>query len=855
VVAVEGSTPTADAGDSHSHPSWLPERWGYRLATDGFDEAFGVDGVVRPHWEQFFDALRPLPQDELFRRWAQAQRLIRENGVTYNVYGDPRGTDRPWQLDPLPMVVDGDEWAQVEAGLSQRARLLDAVLADAYGAQRTLRDGLLPPELVLSNPGFLRPVFGAPVADNVRLHLYAADLSRGPDGRFWVLGDRTQAPSGAGYALENRIVISRLLPQAFRDCRVDRLAPFFRTMREGLQKLARRRTESPRIVLLTPGAYNETYFEHSYLARYLGYTLVEGGDLTVRDRVLYLKTLGGLERVDVVVRRLDDSYSDSLSLRPDSSLGVAGLVQAVRAGNVTIANSLGSGLVEMPALLAFIPALCRALLGEDPILPTVPTFWCGDERSRAMVLERLPELVIKSSFFGAGAGEPVFGGDLSANQLSELKQRILARPIAYAAQERLALSTAPAFTADGVQARHLSLRAFLSRRDDNYVAMPGGLTRVANARESLVVSMQQGGGSKDTWVLARGEPSSFTLLPPPGLRVEVLRSGGDLPSRVADNLFWIGRYIERAEGTTRLVRSLLLRRADSLGRSPEVNALVTTLERDLELFHGSLCCSSQGLESELAAVLCSLEPGRTPAAGIADAFHAARIVRDRISMDTWRVLNELQNAVDSARSRPRGDLSDTLETVGSLLLGFSAFSGLVMENMTHGPGWRFADIGRRIERGAFMTRLLRSTLVAADDAAVLDAVLEVADSAMTYRSRYRGTMAIEPVLDLLLTDDTNPRSVVYQLATLEEHVTRLPRASVRPLLAPEAKTVMRALSSVRFADLDQLARTDSLGRRAELDELLAALEAAFPLLAEQLTLAYLAHAQSSFSVGSPAERS
>lgn len=844
---------TVDAGSSHA--SWIPERWGYGAASGGGDEAFDEQGAVRPHWRRFFDALRPLAQEELFRRWAQAQRLIRENGVTYNVYGDPRGTDRPWQLDPLPMVVDGEEWAHVEAGLEQRARLLDAILADAYGSQRILRDGLLPAELVLANPGFLRPLFGAPVADHVRLHLYAADLSRGPDGRFWVLGDRTQAPSGAGYALENRIVISRLLPQAFRDCRVERLAPFFRTLREGLQKLARRRTDSPRIVLLTPGPYNETYFEHTYLARYLGYSLVEGGDLTVRDRVLYLKTLGGLERVDVVVRRLDDSYSDPLSLRPDSSLGIAGLVHAVRAGNVTIANSLGSGLVEMPALLAFLPALCRALLGEEPLLSNVPTFWCGDDAARARVLERLPELVIKSAFFGPGAGEPVFGGELSASQLSELKQKILTRPTAYVAQERLPLSTAPAFGADGVQPRHLSLRAFLARRDDGYVAMPGGLTRVASSRDSLVVSMQQGGGSKDTWVLARGEPSSLTLLPAPGLRVEVLRSGGDLPSRAADNLFWIGRYVERAEGTTRLLRSLLLRRGDELGRAPELAALLTALERELELVQGSLARSPQALESQIAALLSSSAPGRTPSAGIADAFRAARLVRDRISLDTWRVINVLHDAVEAARARQTADAADALETLGSLLLGFSAFSGLVMENMTHGPGWRFADIGRRIERGAFMVRLLRTTLVSADDASLLDAVLEVADSSMTYRSRYLGTLAFEPVLDLLLSDDTNPRSVVYQLAVLEEHVTRLPRAAARPLLAPEAKTVLRALAAVRFADLDQLARTDSLGHRAGLAELLDELEAALPLLAEQLTLAYLAHAQPSFSVGGPAERS
>ncbi len=828
--------------------------FGYVPAPVGFDEAFTPDGAVRPHFSELFEVIRHLSRDELGRRWTQAQRAIRENGVTYNVYGDPQGTDRPWQLDPLPLVLSASEWASLEGGLTQLARLLDAILADFYGEQRLLREGLFPAELVLGNPGFLRPVFGVRVADGARLHLYSADLSRGADGRFWVLGDRTQAPSGAGYALENRIVISRLLPVAFRNCRVERVASFFRTQREGLQRLVRRRTDNPRIVLLTPGPYNETYFEHAYLARYLGYTLVEGGDLTVRDRVLYLKTLGGLERVDVVVRRLDDSFADPLSLRPDSSLGVAGLVHAVRAGNVTIANALGSGLVEMPALLAFLPALAQALLGEELLLPNAPTFWCGDERVRACVLDHLPELVIKSALLGPGASEPVFGGNLSASELFELKQRILARPFAYVGQERLPLSLAPALTEAGVQSRHVSLRTFLARRDDSYQVMPGGLCRVASSRDSRVVTMQRGGGSKDVWVLARGEPSNFTLLPPPGLPVPVARSGGDLPSRVADNLFWIGRYIERAEGITRLMRSLITRRPDdSAGRAPEVASLLAALEDDVELIRGALGHAAPGIEAEIARLLLSAEPSRTPAAGIAAGYRAGRVVRDRISMDTWRVLSQLYATIENARARGEVESTDVLETINSLLLGFSAFAGLVMENMTHGPGWRFADIGRRIERGAFMVRLLR-TLVTVDDTTVLDAVLEVADSAMTYRSRYLGTMALEPVLDLLLTDETNPRSLVYQFAVLEEHVTRLPRAFERPLLAPEAKCVLRALSAVRVADIDQLAHRDASGRRCALDELLAELERGLPRLAEQLTLSYLAHAQASFSLGGPAER-
>jgi uncharacterized circularly permuted ATP-grasp superfamily protein/uncharacterized alpha-E superfamily protein len=847
------TAPLADAADT-SGPR--PGPWRYLPGARGYDEAFTVEGSARPAYSELFRSLSRLGEDEFARRWSQAQRVIRDNGITYNVYGDPRGTDRPWQLDPLPLLITAEDWAALERGLEQRAQLLDAVLADIYGPCRLIAEDVIPPELVLGNPGFLRPLCGVPVIGGARLHVYAADLARGLDGRFWVLGDRTQAPSGAGYALENRIVVSRMLPHLFRDCRAERLAPFFRTLREGLVRLSPRQTDSPRIVLLTPGPYNETYFEHAYLARYLGYTLVEGGDLTVRDRTVHLKTLGGLQRVDVIVRRLDDAYADPLSLRSDSSLGIAGLVHAVRAGNVAVANALGSGLLESSALLGFLPAACKLLLGEELALSSVPTLWCGNDAARHEVLARLTELVIKPAMPSSSAEEPVFGGELSRAELSELESRIRARPAAYVAQERLGLSTGPAWNGQGISPRHLSIRTFLARREGGgFAVMPGGLTRVASSKDSLVVSMQRGGGSKDTWVLASGEPSELSLLRPPGQRVDIVRSGGDLPSRVADNMFWIGRYIERAEATTRLLRSLLSRRVDDAeGRAPEVGALLVALEDVLELVRGTLTRTGS-LDSELARILVAAHPPRTPSASIAAAYRAAGVVRDRLSIDTWRVLGELYRLVEQTRDRSDLALADALEVAGSLVIGFSAFAGLAMENMTHGPGWRFADIGRRVERGAFMVRLLKSCVVPSDNPAVLDAVLETADSAITYRSRYPGIIATEAVLDLLLTDETNPRSIVYQLSALEGHVVRLPRAGRTPQLVPEAKTVMRALSVVRLADLERLLRPDASGRRSALHDTLSEIETAFPLLADQLTLSYLAHAEESFSLGGSEARS
>ncbi len=827
--------------------SSLPERWAYETRLGEIDEAVSPSGEVRPAFAAFFAALSNVSPEELARRFEQARRIIRENGVTYNVYGDPRGMARPWQLDPLPLVVDGAEWAALERGLVQRACLLDALLADLYGPRRTIASGLLPAELVLAHPGFLRPLSGFRPAEGIHLHLYGADLARGEDGRFYVVDDRTQAPSGAGYALENRIVIARMLAQAFRDCRVERLAPFFQTLRDGLTRLSPRR-DNPRVVLLTPGPYNETYFEHAYLARYLGYTLVEGGDLTVRDRVVYLKTLGGLERVDVILRRLDDGYTDPLSLRPDSLLGVPGLVHAVRARTVVVANALGSGLLETAALPAFLPRLCRELLGEELRLPSIRTFYCGDEPSRAYVLEHLSELVVQSAWPAPNAEEAVFGGELSQAELSELAAKILARPGAWVARERPSLATVPVYEGHAVRPRHFGLRAFLTRRGHEYTVMPGALTRFASSRDSLVVSMQRGGGSKDTWVLSSGEPSTVTLLHPPGVPVDIVRSGADLPSRVADNLFWIGRHVERADASCRLIRTLLLRAAEDSGvSSPEIAILLRALATDLELAPESFSEPNACLDGEVPRVLLSDAP-QAPRNGIALGYRAASGVRDRISIETWRVLSHLHTEIERAARRKEFDASDALELSHGLLLGFSAFSGLVMENMTHGPGWRFADMGRRIERAATMIRLIRSTLLSVSSPAILDAVLEVADSAITYRARYFGVLAPEPVLDLLITDETNPRSIAYQLAALGEHVGQLPRTRSTPLLPVESKTIIAALSTVRLADLERLARADARGRRVELEALLRHLEGALPTFAEQLTLSYLAHAQPSVLV-------
>ena len=527
------------------------------------------DGVTpRPHWAHFIESLQTIGSDELARRWERAERRIRENGVTYNIYTDSQGASRPLAIDPIPLLIAPEEWRFIEAGIIQRAHLLNLVLEDIYGARRLVTNGDLPAALLfLRIRLFCGPLTGVAVPKSSYLHLLAVDLARSPDGRWWVLADRTQSPSGTGYALENRTIVSDVLPDAFQTANVRRLASFFRAQREALLGLAK--SDNPRAVLLTPGPFNETYFEHSYLARYLGFTLAEGADLTVRDRRVYLKTVEGLEAVDVILRRVDDSFCDPLELRGDSLLGVAGLVDAISAGNVVVANALGSGVIETAAIMPFLPGLARKLLGEPLKLPSVATWWCGQDYALDWVLQHLDQVVVKPAFPLRGM-EPIFGAGLAKAERQRIGDQLRSRPYEYVAQEQVALSTAPVWDRGRLYSRSLVLRTYVLNTSSGWVAMPGGLVRVAGA-DGPVVSMQRGGRSKDAWVLWDGAVDTFSMLRPRNQPVQLQHAHADLPSRAADHLFWLGRYAERSESIARLLRCLMTRVRRASG--PELTCL------------------------------------------------------------------------------------------------------------------------------------------------------------------------------------------------------------------------------------------------------------------------------------------
>ncbi len=830
------------------------------------DELRDANGWVRPAWRKFVDHWGRLGPTELASRWETAQQLLHDNGVSYNVYGDPRGMERPWSLSLPPVVIGQEEWQKVAEGLSQRARLLAALLQDLYGQQRSLLEGTLPPAVLYLHPSFLRTLHGAKPPRGLWLPIYGADFVRGQDGMLRVTDDLTQAPSGAGYALENRIAVSKALPELFRECNVQRLALFFRGFRDMLGSLAPHNRDNPRIVLLTAGPYNATYFEQAYLAQYLGITLVAGGDLTVREDRVFLKTLAGLLPVDVILRRVNDDYCDPLELRPDSILGVPGLVQAVRAGNVAIASPLGAGVAQAPALLPYLPRLCRMLLDEELLMPSVETRWCGDPSALRDIESHFDDLLIRPAF-PEGRVVSTATALLSSQEKADLLARIRHTPERFVAQERVQATTTPVLIDGKLTPRAVMWRAYaIAGQDGEPNVMPGGLARVAGDEAGMQMSMQTGAGSLDVWVLSDEPVTAFSLLPPQHSPVAISRGGADLPSRAADNLYWLGRYAERAEVIARLSRVVSARLAE-LGsdadvlKSTEIGPLISALNAQTNFLYAadipradvrSLAASEQAL----TASVFDANAAGSLASVVRATLRSGRVVRDRISMDTWRVIASLDEELsDLSVSTGSDRLASVHDLLSRVVITLAAFSGLVMESMTRGQAWLFLDIGRRIERAIGLVTLLRSTITLPCDreSALLEAVLEIADSVMTYRRRYLATLQVAPVVDLLLTDETNPRSVVYQLIGLTEHVRRLPMLDGMPVRSAEHRIALGARSELELCEIERICVPDTMGRRPALETLLRRLGTQLPKLSDSLSESYLAHARLSrhLSMSSP----
>jgi uncharacterized circularly permuted ATP-grasp superfamily protein/uncharacterized alpha-E superfamily protein len=754
---------------------------GYRPVAGVADEMVDEAGNPRPVWRDFIAALEDIGPEQLAQRFARADQYLRDAGVYYRFYDKVGVKEREWPLAHVPLLVGEDEWAAISAGLIQRADLLEAIVADIYGDNRLVAQGLLPPGLVASNPEFLRPVAGVKPAGGYFLHVCAFELGRGPGGQWWVLGDRTQAPSGAGFALENRVATTRALSDIYGDMHVHRLAGFFRRFRDTLVGMIGDR--DGRAAILTPGPLNETYFEHAYIARYLGVMLLEGEDLTVSGGRLMVRTVSGLKPISVLWRRLDAAFADPLELNPDSRIGTPGLAEAVRHGSVTLVNALGSGFVETRALLAFLPRISRALRGEELLLPSIATWWCGQDEERRHVRGNLDRMMVGPALSTRLAFEDDDATMLGASLGPEARQQLLADLTEnggdFVGQEAVTLSTTPVFVNGRLEPRPAILRVHLARTADGWVVMPGGFARVGDTLDAKAIAMQRGGQAADVWVVSNRPVERDTLLPAEG--DDFVRSiPGSLPSRAAENLTWLGRYIERSEDTVRTLRAYHVRLAET--SDPDL-PLLSDVRDYLEPF---------GIDLE-AAIPAGL------IANIDSAVYSAGQIRDRFSPDGWLALRDLSKTVHQfAATVASGD--DATRAMTVLLRKLAGFSGLLHENMYRFTGWRFLEIGRRLERAIQIARTLAR--LTSDDApdGSLDMMLEIGDSVMTHRRQYHVRSSRLTVVDLLALDPLNPRSVLFQLERLKTEIDHLPGRGAAGHLSPAAKEVLRLHTSLAIRE-------------------------------------------------------
>jgi uncharacterized circularly permuted ATP-grasp superfamily protein/uncharacterized alpha-E superfamily protein len=824
---------------------------------ENYDEVLKSDMKINPNWEKLLTNFSNLGTDELQKRQDDLDWLLSENGVTYNVYNDPNGLNRPWNLNIIPFVIDRKEWKTIEKGLQQRAKLLDLVLKDIYGERALIKNGIVPSEIIFAHRGFLRPCHQIQYKTAQQLLIHSADLARGPDGQMWVVNDRTEAPSGMGYSLENRFSVREVAPDFFKEIFVKQPFGFFKDFNDLLIDAAPNNKEKPTIVILTPGPHNETYFEHAYLSSFLGYPLVKGNDLVVRNDKVWIKTLKGLIQVDVIYRRVDDAYSDPLELRADSYLGVAGLLNVVRKQNVAIINPIGSGVLENPGLIPFMNSVCKYFLKEDLILPQIASWWCGQEKERDYVLENIKKLVVKP-IDNTHREHIYFCEYLSDAEIETLKKQILAKPFHYVAQEKISFSTAPNFTKENLEPRKVMCRTFSVAHKDSYSVMPGGLVRVAAEREELRVSNQKGGTSKDFWI-TNNEEKSFKKQKRYHWHhstSNTLSGIDNLPSNTAENLFWSGRYLARTLVTARYIRMVLneissseVNRRDS--ESESLHILYRSITHLTSIFPGFTGKNKEeALKNplkEIATVLFDKTQIGSLAHALSSFKNSYYSLRNLWSKDMWRVYDMLQKEWESFHKEDYQNIPKVTKLLDAIITKLIAFIALIEESILVEQGLLLYFIGLQMEQAIMNIDKTRALLTISYDEDVeyeiLESLLNSNESLNIYRYSFKSYLDFENVINLILLDDNYSRSLKYRLKRMRKDIFRLPkRVEDNEELTAIQKSINKACNLIENANASLLVKVDSNSfTRKDLEELLASLSDLIHSTSMSLTDMYFNH--------------
>ena len=833
----------------------------YQSTLNSYDEVLDKDGRIKPYWNTLFATLEKLGMEELKVRNQEVISKLRENGVTYNVYEGTEGLNRPWILDPIPFLIEQKEWNQISKGLQQRAILMDMIFKDIYGPRNLVKNGVIPAELVFANNGFLRSCHDVKLPGETQLVLCAIDMARGPDGQMWVVDNRTQAPSGTGYALENRSVMSKLLPEMADGMYVNKLSPYFNAFQDSILKYSSRSKEGPNIVYLTPGPNNEAYFEHAYLASYLGYTLAQGEDLVVRDGSVWLKSIDGLEKVDVIIRRIDDDWCDPLELREDSKLGVPGLLQAIRLGNVKVLNPPGSGVLENHAFLAFMSNICKYFLNEDLIMPSIATWWCGHEKELNFVLGNIDKLIIKKAN-RKSKFRSIYGRLLSFQEREQLKLQIQKAPFDYIAQEEVSLSTTPSLIDGNIVPRYAALRGFLVAEDNGYRVMQGGLTRSSPVKDRFQVSNQYGGLSKDTWIVSdktRRETEKISILSQPAVKKHV-----SLPSRSAESLFWVGRYCERTVSSLKFINIVINalnqeRYFSGSMKKTHINILLKALTNLTATYPGFIEDESKRRDPypEIINIVSDSTLPGSIVSNISYFLNSVAAVRNQWDIEIWRIVDVIEHGLINARKGSQMNSSNIQRTIDSLNNSMVTFIGVIGETMPRDKGYLLLDTGKLIERILSRISVIQSCFGIKHDTSIenefIEVVLQYHHLLVNYRQIYKSQLSVEAMIDMVLLETSLPYSMVHMLDELSSNLSKLSPASKRDRLNEAERAVLEASTLIKLSDINSLNVWNSANERETLFELLSKVKNLIFSVSVNLTNLYFSHTVMQHSFLKPME--
>lgn len=839
----------------------------YKEKINSYDEVLDQNGQVKSYWQGLFDTLESIGIEELELRNQEIIKKLKENGVTYNVYDSNKESNRAWKLDPIPFLIHESEWKTIEKGLQQRARLLDLILKDFYGPQLLIKNAIIPAELVFDNSGFLLPCFDIRQKHDKQLLNYAVDLARGPDGKMWLLDNRTQAPSGAGYALENRIVMSKVIPELNESTYRKRLSPYFSQLQQTVDSLGNSSNENPNVVFLTPGPGNETYFEHVYLSSYLGYTLVQGNDLLVRDGFVWLKSIDQLERVDVIIKRLDDEWSDPLELRRDSLLGIPGLLQVMRLGNVAVVNPPGTSILENYGLMAFMQNACKFLLNEPLLMPSVATWWCGQTKELNFVLANLPKLIIKKTNRKQGF-RSIYGRLLTIEQLADLKNQILKSPKDYVAQEEVSLSTTPAFINGTIEPRYAAMRAFLVADGKDYKVMQGGLTRSSAVKDKFEISNQLGGISKDTWILS-DTPTEYQ-------EKSVERKNNNnqlknsLTSRNAENLFWLGRLCERTMALRSFLKIILNRLNENVTKrgNKQPDFLVVLLKSLTHLtqtypgFVGKEDKDGENFDNEaifedpIIELLLLINDPQKPGSvvyNLQSLLNTINQVSEKWNHDTRRIINLVEDSLVSLKKTNTNNINYVNHSLDKLHIRLFSFYGNIYETLPRDNGFYLLETGKNIERILSLLSVFRSTFnfkkIEEEEAVLMEAILENHHLLAQYRNIYKSHLSLKAVINMVFLEKNLPYTLSYLLDTLTHYLSQLPKTNEPHRLSIAEKSALEASTIVKLINADHLIEVDEETQfRPELDETLSKVFELICNVSNNLSSLYFNHSVMQHSV-------